>query len=427
MRLVTSRPISRPALALAVAFMVGFSSAPGIVRAQEVAPASGTAGIASSGETVLLRESPGYDAAVVAPAPDGSTLEVAGGPVAAADGSSWLPVVIGGQSGYVPARYVASEVAAAPVADPVVVAEVVEPAEIAEGTEPPPVVAPVAAEPASDPAASAALSGSAVTTTDANLRSGPGAEAAVMQVLPPGSPVTIEGPAENGFVPVTGGGTSGWLAAELVSDAATTTSPPPVVATDAGVLPAPVAAADLTTAPPVVVAEPAPAPSNRESTGIAWPISGGEWEVVQGYNNGTHTNRSSFAQYKYSLDWARSDGDTAGQPVYAPVSGTIEWTDRGSGGMLVDAGNGYCVAVFHVTIDRGLQSGDRVERGQRIGKISGPGGDGFMSMAHIDMTCWRLDGGGHESVPFSGPNAIAGQEFPDTGGGNQHMGTTVAP
>ncbi len=50
-----------------------------------------------------------------------------------------------------------------------------------------------------------------------------------------------------------------------------------------------------------------------------------------------------------------------------------------------------------------------------------------MSMAHIDITVWRLSGRGHESVPFVGPNAIAGREFPDSGGANQHMGATVTP
>jgi len=156
-------------------------------------------------------------------------------------------------------------------------------------------------------------------------------------------------------------------------------------------------------------------------------MAGGEWEVVQGYNTGTHTNRSDFAQYKYSLDWARVEGDTAGQPVFAPISGTVQWVDRGSGGMLVDAGNGYGVAVFHVTLDRDLASGGTVAQGQRIGAISGPGGEGYMSMAHIDISVWRLSGRGHESVPFVGPNAIAGREFTDTGGANQHMGATVTP
>jgi hypothetical protein len=50
-----------------------------------------------------------------------------------------------------------------------------------------------------------------------------------------------------------------------------------------------------------------------------------------------------------------------------------------------------------------------------------------MSMAHIEIAAWRLTDNGHESVPFVGPNAIAGQEFPDTGGANQHMGARISP
>ena len=51
-----------------------------------------------------------------------------------------------------------------------------------------------------------------------------------------------------------------------------------------------------------------------------------------------------------------------------------------------------------------------------------------MSMAHIEIDCWRLSADGdHQSVPFEGENAIAGQEFPDMGGGNQYMGATVTP
>jgi hypothetical protein len=243
-----------------------------------------------------------------------------------------------------------------------------------------------------------------------------------LTVLPPGTSLSIDGPATNGFVPVTGNGASGWIAAELLGDGPAVAVAPDVnpLSTD---VPAPVPAA----VPPSSAPDPASSTASAESTGISWPFAGGEWKVVQGYNTGTHTNRSGFAQYKYSLDWARVDGDTAGQPVFAPVSGTVEWVDRGSGGMLVDAGNGYGVAVFHVTLDRDLASGATVQRGQRIGTISGPGGDGYMSMAHIDITVWSLAGRGHEAVPFTGPNAIAGHEFPDTGGANQHMGTTVTP
>jgi murein DD-endopeptidase MepM/ murein hydrolase activator NlpD len=246
----------------------------------------------------------------------------------------------------------------------------------------------------------------------------------------------VNGAQSNGFVPVTGNGVSGWIAVDLLTGSAAPTAPLPAPVSETAMAPGSVdAASEIPTATlaaePVTAVPESPTPvanaASAESTGIAWPISGGEWKVVQGYNTGTHTNRSGFAQYKYSLDWARVDGNTAGQPVFAPVTGTVRWIDRGSGGMLVDAGNGFGVAVFHVTIDRDLSRGGSVQRGQRIGTISGPGGDGYMSMAHIDITVWRLTDGGHEATPFVGPNAIAGREFPDTGGANQHMGATVTP
>jgi murein DD-endopeptidase MepM/ murein hydrolase activator NlpD len=419
----------RRGMLLVVVAALGLGSALSPVAAQETVPPAGPAALASGGETVLLRDQPGWEAAVVTPLGDGSALDVTGAPVTAADGSLWLPVAAAGQSGYVPSGYVVSGAAAPvaaealptegqPAADPALVAE---PAPVS--SEPEPIVA--------DPAAAPA--GNSMTTTDANLRAAPSPDAEIAQVLPPGSAVTVNGPAENGFVPVTANGVPGWIAAELLAQGTESIQAPPaaepVAAEPSSAEPAPLVAPETGAPGPAEPAAPvdaAPRERDRQSTGIIWPMSGGEWEVVQGYNNGTHTNRSGFAQYKYSLDWARVDGDTAGQPVFAPVSGTVEWVDRGSGGLLIDAGNGYGVALFHITLD-GIGRGDSLEQGQRIGRISGPGGDGYMSMAHIDITCWRLTGNGHESVPFVGPNAIAGQEFPDSGGGNQHMGVRVSP
>lgn len=416
MRLIARRAAGRRGLACIVAIVLCLAPVTSGVRAQ-VTPAGSPAAIDSAGEPVLLREQPGYDAVVLATLGNGNPLDVAGEPVTAADGTTWLPVVANGQSGYVPAGFVAATATAVePAAAPVAVPEPV-PATTAPPVSADPVAAPAPAVTAPSPGTTGA------TTTEANLRSGPGVDTSILTVLPPGTSLSIDGPAENGFIPVTGKGTSGWVAAELLAEGGSVAAP--AAAPDANAPsddePAPVpTAAPLSTSP-----EPARDAARGESTVIIWPVSGGEWEVVQGYNNGTHTNRSSFAQYAYSLDYARSDGDTAGQPVFAPVSGTIQWVDRGSGGMLVDAGNGYGVALFHVTYDRGLTRAGSVERGQRIGVISGPGGDGYMSMAHFQITVWRLNGRGQEAVPFVGPNAIAGQEFPDSGGANQYMGDTV--
>ena len=98
------RPAGR-GLALALAVLLTLGSALPQARAQENAPAAGQAAIASGGEVVLLRESPSYDAAALTTLGDGSPLDVAGAAVSGADGSAWLPVVAGAQSGYVPAGY----------------------------------------------------------------------------------------------------------------------------------------------------------------------------------------------------------------------------------------------------------------------------------------------------------------------------------
>lgn len=428
MRLVALRAAGRHGFACAVACMLSFGPALGVSWAQDAAPAGNHPTIASGGETVLLRESPSYDAMVLAPLTDGSAVEVTGAAITALDGNTWLPVVSGGQSGYIPAGYVGS--APAPVADanaaapaPVAASSISETSP-AEPGSPAPVVDPAALPPATG----------ASTVADTNLRAEPNTGGAILTVLPANTIVSVDGEPVDSFVPVTANGVSGWMAAEMLAQNAVFTTP----AADAPVAPEPAAsesaapATDEAPAPvPTATAESvdaAPKEVDAKSTGIAWPFSSGEWEVVQGYNNGTHTNRSNFAQYAYALDWARTDSKTAGQTVYAPVSGTIQWVDRGSGGMLIDAGNGYGVAVFHVTLDRSLASGGQVQQGQRIGKISGPGGDGYQSMAHVDITCWRLKrGGNHEATPFTGPNTIGGQEFPDIGGTNQYMGFTVSP
>ncbi len=437
--------------------------------------------IASGGEVVLLRDAPGWDAAALTELPDGSELQITGEPVAAADGSLWAPASANGVSGYVPAGYVgAGSPGAMPVDAAPVQAEAVWAPETADlAAEPalvdaaPALAAPVVApEPvvAQDPIMAPVAPAGAATVTDSNLRSGPNPDASIMQVLPPGTQLTVEGAAQNGFVPVTGGGASGWISADLLAQTAEPVVTDPALAAPAPDLatatdpalaaPAPVAdpalsadptlaapattSATVTEPPPLVapdattatMAEPAlaenvPAPppvlSSETSTGIIWPMSGGEWKVVQGYNTGTHLNRSSFATYKYSLDWARVDGKTEGQPIYAPVSGTIEWTDGSSGGILINAGNGYGVALFHVVLNRTGRGGS-VTQGEQIGVVAGPGDPGYMSMTHFEIAVWKLKGnGGHESVPFDGPNTIAGQAFPDTGGANQYMDARVSP
>jgi uncharacterized protein YgiM (DUF1202 family) len=347
-------------------------------------------GPAATTSDVNLRAEPDGNAAVLSTLAPGSTVEVTG-PAAA----GYTPVLVNGVVGWIAAEYLQAGASAAPVPDPALITEQV-PEDQAATTEPAP-----AAEPAAAP------TGSLVAVADANLRDEPFAESAVIGTVPAGAGLTASGVAENGFTPVTVNGQFGWIASDLVGGA------------DAA--PAP----DTTAAAP---AETTTAAAPRGGGLISWPFRGGTWEVIQGYNNGTHQNRSSFANYLYALDWARVDGDTAGQPIYAPASGTISWIDRGSGGMLIDMGNGYGVAMFHVTYDYSLSRGQSIQTGQPVGTISGPGGEGYMSTAHVDMTLWQLAGGNtHVATPFTGQFRISGADFPDLGGGNQHMGVRVTP
>lgn len=451
-----------------------------------------------AGEGILLREAPGYDAAVLAPLVGGTTVEVLAGPLGAPDGTSWYQVAAD-QVGYVPAWLLVAAPATAPV-----------PAE-------PPVATAVAPVPDGETwvGAQPAPGGPATTSSAVNLRSGPSPEADVLLVLPGGSSVGVTGPAVSGFTPVSADGVVGWVSSQLLQDAAQDAAPEPASTeadgphTDAAA-PSPAAVSGLTggatttnnvnlragpsygnavldvvpagtvveatgplltgffpvsyngqqgwiasdylafgaaegsiEAPTAAVPAPSPAVPGASpaveaapaepaasgftgGSGLIWPFQGGTWNVIQGYNNGTHTNRSAFAQYQHSLDLAMVDGETAGQPMLAPASGTVEWVDGGSGGILIDMGNGFGAALFHVTVDPGIRGGDQVQQGQRIGVVSGPGGPGYAVTPHVQLTLWQIGGGSNVSAPFVGPFAVSGQEFPDGGGANQYMGAEIA-
>ncbi|MEA2515496.1 MAG: hypothetical protein QOJ59_4985 [Thermomicrobiales bacterium] len=235
--------------------------------------------------------------------------------------------------------------------------------------------------------------GTAVTTSSLNLRSGPSTADDVLAVMPRGAIVEIRGDAENGFYPVRYDGRNGWAYADYLSFGGD----------DGG---------------------------SGESD-IVWPFeSGADWVIIQGYNGGTHQNRSALAQYYYALDLARVDGSTAGQSILSPVSGTVAWNHPPSGGLAIDMGNGYVLAMFHTTFRSDLTSGTTVSQGENLGYISAPGENGYAATPHLDMTLWSSPDGGRQSrnaAPYVGSNAISGMEFPDTGGYSQHEGTVIAP
>jgi uncharacterized protein YraI len=241
------------------------------------------------------------------------------------------------------------------------------------------------------------VSRAAWTTAGLNLRTGASTSTSVILVIPNGAQITVTGNLTNGFYPVRYGSTNGFASATYI----TFTSP-------------------------------GPTPTATVPVGgtIVWPVTGGTWEVIQGYNGSSHQNNSSTWQYLYSLDIARTDGQTAGISAFAPVSGTVAWYERSSGGITINMGNGYAVAMFHLTVDRGWEPGDTVQQGDFIGTISAAGGEGFVQVPHIHITLWQTNDGGNwnrVATPFTGQFAISGSSFPSNGSAFQWSGFEFTP
>lgn len=192
-------------------------------------------------------------------------------------------------------------------------------------------------------------------------------------------------------------------------------------------------------------------PSAAAAPLIKMPFASGQyWYVSQGYNTspaagGSHFNCdpstlkaapsqsqscSRYYQYRYSFDLMKSDGQTAGQTVYSPVSGTIRWIDQAYGGMSINIGNGHAYAFFHVTLAAGLAADQQISQGQVLGTIAPPGQGGNGGTPHIHVTLWETTDGGNWSriaVPFTGSYKMDGYDFPalSSSTNNQYRTRTV--
>ncbi len=348
--------------------------------AEQFASAEQAVDDAATTDLVNLRANPSWEAEILRVLPPGSSVDVTGG----AQGE-WTPVWYNGTDGWIVSQYLSGESA-----------WTAQPADLR-----------------------GARTGLASVIEPAELRAEPSAAGSVIGVLPAGATFTPEAGPEQGFYRTTWDGVTGWVSGAFLSFDGSTVGNPGEEATAANA--APVAAAP---------ADDAPTTAAPAFAGITWPVSGGSWYVMQGYNGSTHVNRDAEWQYAYALDIAREDGDAGGAPVSSPVNGTVRWTDPSSGGLSIDLGNGHALAMFHVTLDGGLDAGDPLRQGDSIGTVSGPGGMGFAGSPHVQITLWQTADGGNwdrAAAPFVGEFAIAGTEFPDIGGSEQHRGFAFRP
>lgn len=419
----------------------------------------------ANGDNVNIRSGPGAAEPIVGEVAEGSTVYVIDGVYWAGDGTAWYQVEANGVTGFVISDYLASDVvndasggvgastgwavaidyvnvrSGPSTADPILatlaVGDWVELYGEAEngfvaivsgdyvgwvyasymsldgqtamdGSSAAPVT-PAPAEPeapvADEPVAEWVDPGTRYTSDSVNLRAAASLDSAVTTVLPAGVELWITGQIVDGFAETESDYGYGWVSTQYLTS-------------EAPAAPAPETPAE----------EPAaPAPSG--SGLVIWPVSGGEWSVLQGYNGSSHYD-SGLWQYGDSLDLVRTDGSSAGQPIYSPVNGTIRWFDESTGGVSIDMGNGYAFAMFHAYYDGSLQEGDYVTQGQYIGTIAPAYEAAAGSNAHLHIAVWATTDGGNwsrESVPFTGALALSGSEFYNTGVSFEHTGTVFYP
>lgn len=434
----------------AAGLLLGMTLAPLAVSATSDVQIGGTAVVAyADGDNVRVRATPGYDGGILTEIAEGSTVNVIDGLFTAGDGSVWYQVEANGIAGYVVSDYLANggsllgatsgdamtndtvNIRSGPsTADPILATA--NPGQwftltgeningwlsinygdytgyiygtyLTQDGQVPADPAPVPADPAPvpvDPApAPTGETGTRYTNDSVNLRSGAGLDQGVITVLPAGVEVWLTGVQENGFAQVTSGSGDGWIAVEYLSVEA-----------------------------PVAPAEPAPEAPAPSGGNIIWPVSGGEWSILQGYNGSSHYD-SGLWQYQDSLDIVRTDGSTAGQPLYSPVNGTIRWFDPSTGGIAIDMGNGYAFAIFHAYYDGSLTEGQTLTQGQYIGTVAPDGEASNGGIAHPHLSLWSTSDGGNwdrTSEPFVGAFAMSGMEFYNSGVAFEHTGTVFYP
>jgi uncharacterized protein YraI len=375
-----------------------------------------------------LRTDFSFDADVIAMVAEGSTVETIDGPFEADDGSLWYQVSSNGDVGFIVSDYLAAS------------------AGLFSGT-----------------------TGTATTTDAVNLRSGPGLGEGIVASLGLGESATLTGENINGWLSVDVGGTTGYIYGAFLSSGGDEGAAPSATASGSTGTRFTDDALNLRTGPSLsdgvlsvlpfatqvelsgaangdfvevttnagtgwvaaqFLLENSPAANSAPETLVSWPIRGGTWSVLQGYNGSSHQNRTDLWQYQYSLDLVYEDGSTGGQPVYSPVNGTVRWYDESTGGVSIDMGNGYAFAMFHVIFDAGIPEGATVSKGEYLGYIAYPGDGANGGTPHLHITVWETDDGGNWSrraVPFVGDLSLAGVSFPDGGASYDHTGEIVNP
>lgn len=141
------------------------------------------------------------------------------------------------------------------------------------------------------------------------------------------------------------------------------------------------------------------------------------WEVVAGYNTVTHN-----AHDPYAIDIIRTDAGTAGTPLLAPLSGTVNYLSTDC--LTIRDPQDHSILLCHVFTDPSLQRGDPVVQGQRIGTVAPAGFAGNNGLAHIHIAVHTAFQGLGATLPFTGLYALDGLQLAPITGANGYLGLT---
>ena len=159
----------------------------------------------------------------------------------------------------------------------------------------------------------------------------------------------------------------------------------------------------------------------RAAGGVPIPAEAGtQWEIVAGYNTGTHSDADGGD--RQAIDLVRTDAATAGSAVLAPTSGSISYASSDCLSIRDAAGMEHLLC--HIQPAAGLRRGSQVVVGEHVGTVWADGLGNNGGLAHIHYAVHHSRGSGYmgETVPFVGAYAIEGVELQDGSDFNLHGG-----
>ncbi len=146
--------------------------------------------------------------------------------------------------------------------------------------------------------------------------------------------------------------------------------------------------------------------------------AGSVWMVAAGYNTPTHVDNDPYA-----VDIVRTDAETAGTPVLAPISGTLGHVSADSLSIRDEHGNS--VLMSHLFPVAGLERGVVVRRGQNLGVVAPAGEARNNGLSHIHLAVSsRSRESGERGIALIGEYAIEGRDLPVTTEFNAHSGVS---